>query len=238
MKDNTLIWTDLSSYVPEKSKKFYQAVFDINFYDESWYALAFIENTPSFWIYETPEFFKSINMPHFWMSYIQVDNLEETVQKARELWAIIEIEKDEFYGWNIALIRDPLGAGFTIYDGDKLSIPKKSGNPIISNELQVSNISVVKDFYEWIFNWSIKKVDDWTYDVLSQWKWEKITSISEIDNSIKWKYEYWTVIFAVENLEATSKKILKLWWTLISQEENRAMFTDNSGEAFFYIRQL
>lgn len=234
---NDFIWVDLSSYNPAESAKFYQEMFWWKYFENSQYFIAFSWEKQVSWLYETPDFFKKINMPHFWMWYIQVENVLETVKKARENWWIIEIEKDEFYWWNIALIRDSLWAWFTVYDGQNLSIQKDLKNCYISSELHISDIDKVKGFYEKVFNRKI--VSSWKniYDVLS-FDWKKISQIMEINSFYKWKYEYWVVIFWVENLEESIEKALSLWWKIISMEDSRVLFSDNSDEAFFYIKQI
>ena len=64
-----------------------------------------------------PEKFQSIRMPSFWMSYIHVQNIEETVRVAKANGAIIEVSPEAAPGGGlVALIRDPAGAGFTCYE--------------------------------------------------------------------------------------------------------------------------
>lgn len=238
MKENEFAWVDLSSYNPSASQKFYEELFGWSFYQEGGYKVWFAWNSATSGLYETPDFFKSINMPHFWMGYIKVDDVEAVVEKARALGATIEIEKDAFYDGNIALIRDPLGAGFTVYDGDSLDAKKQKTGHFISNELQISDISKVKDFYEGIFAWDIK--DRWygEFEIYSRSSKKKIASILEVDSATKGKYEYWTVVFWVSDIELASAKVKELWWDIISQEVHRVLCSDNSGEAFFYLQKL
>lgn len=238
MKCNDFIWVDLSSYNPRKTQKFYEDLFAWKFYIEDTYAVWTQRGREVCGLYETLDFFKAIRMPHFWMWYIQVDDVKEVVEKARALGATIEIKQDEFYGGDIALIRDPLWSGFTIYDGSGLGSKNKKEGHFISNELQISDITAVKTFYEGIFDWKIQKKGEGEFDILNKNNGEKIASILELDNSLKGKYEYWTVVFGVVNLEGSIAKIKSLWGELISHEWHRALLTDNSGEAFFYIEQL
>ena len=178
-------------------------------------------------------------MPHFWMSYFQVDDVSQTVAIAKQSGAIIEVKPTDFYDGKIALIRDPQGAGFTVYDGENLNFaagPKKG--TVAYNELHVSNANNVLEFYEKIFNWQFEKANgDKTYhayDATQNW----ITSIKELPNTVKGKYEYWVITFDVEDVAAAVKQVEKWGGAVVAQDGKRVMVTDNSREAFFYLVTL
>ena len=121
MQQNKFIWADLSSYEPEKTKRFYESVFGWNYYDSNNYLTAYNGNVEVVGLYQTPVKFQQMKMPSFWMSYIQVESVSETVEKARELGGIIELVDLENSIGGVALIRDVLGAGFTVYEGEMLN---------------------------------------------------------------------------------------------------------------------
>ena len=236
MKKNTFIWADLSAYEPEKIKPFYEKVFGWKYYGND-YSIAYKNDKEIVGLYQTPLKFQEMKMPSFWMSYIQVNDVKETVAKARNIGAIIELVEESIFG-NVALIRDTSGAGFTVYDGDKLNGKTDSEtNTLIFNELHVSNASIAKEFYENLFNWSFKAVDGFSFDVYENSTNKKVASVYQIDNSIKGKYEYWTCVFGVENLQETISKIKENNGIVISEEENRVLCSDGS-EAFFYIQKV
>ena len=85
MKNNNFIWVDLSCYDPEEAQKFYGSVFDWQYHETSGYAVAYSDSGQVSGLYKTPDKFRKINMPAFWMSYISVLNLEKTIEKAKEL---------------------------------------------------------------------------------------------------------------------------------------------------------
>ena len=71
-------------------------------------------------------------MPSFWMSYIQVDSVEETVRIAEQYDAKVEIKPQPAPGGGVfALIRDPAGAGFTCFEGEDPGGKNHSGNPCL-----------------------------------------------------------------------------------------------------------
>lgn len=232
------IFADLSTYSPQETIPFYENVFGWRFYKEYDYYTAFVGNNPVVGLYETPEKFKQMRMPHFWMTYIQVNNVNITVEKALEMGGIIEMtDKITGYG-KVALIRDPLGAGFTIYEGatQKNTRTNKKPNTLVWNELHVSDKDKVIPFYQSIFNWQVKDKSNGIVEVLNS-KDEHIADILEIPNEMKGKHEYWVSCFGVEDLSDTKSKIIKNGGKLIIDEGYRILFTDNSGQAFFYISE-
>ncbi|MEM6684759.1 MAG: VOC family protein [Bacteroidota bacterium] len=239
MELNNFIYADLSTYSPAKSIAFYKAIFGWNYYGSKDYHVAYVGNTEVAGLYETPQKFKQMRMPHFWMSYIQVNSVAETVQKVKKLGGIVELETDLFFMDKIALIRDPSGAGCTIYEGDNLTNVRTNtkANTLVWNELHVSDVAKVIPFYQGIFDWTIQQVTEDLYQIHNG-NHEYISNIVAVSNEFKGKYEYWICTFAVQNLQATKKRILKNGGTQISAEKHRILCTDNSGEAFFYIQEV
>ncbi|WP_420573874.1 VOC family protein [Kordia sp.] len=239
MKLNNFIYADISTYTPIKTVSFYETVFNWKYYNYDNYYTAYSENTEVAGLYETPLKFKQMRMPHFWMSYIAVNNVEETVQKARELGGIIELQSNINVNDKIALIRDPSGAGFTVYEGDTLQNIRstKTVNTLIWNELHVSEASKVIPFYQGIFNWNINQITDTLYQVFNAKK-EHISDIVEIPNQYKGSYEYWICTFGVKNIETTKQLILENGGTQVAIDADRILFTDHSNEAFFYLKEI
>lgn len=238
MLNSNFIWADLSTYNTASSIQFYSNVFDWEMEDVESYYLAKYRGELQAGIFETPDYLKKIKMPHFWMSYFQVESTEHAVALAKTMGGKIEVDNVQFSNGNIALIRDPQGAGFTIYDGKVLHLPENpSHGSIVETELQISDISNVVPFYSKIFNWRFKKVNDHTYQIKQQQGKSNI-KVREIGNDIKGKYEYWVTTIQVDDLTATTKRILENGGSIVAEEFDRNLMTDNSGEAFFYIREV
>ncbi|MEM9078864.1 MAG: VOC family protein [Bacteroidota bacterium] len=239
MKSNDIIFADLSTYTPKASMAFYEAVFGWKYYLRDAYYTAYVGDRPVSGLYETPEKFKQMRMPSFWMTYIQVTDLESVVDKAKQLGGIIEMNYEMVGFGKVALIRDPQGAGFTLYEGYKLQSTrtKNTKNTLIWNELHVSDVEKVIPFYQGILEWDFKPIEDESYLVINQ-QGNYIADLLQIQNEYKGKYEYWVCTFGVEDLATAKKRILENRGNLISDEGVRMLFTDNSGEAFFYAKQL
>ncbi|MFD2567268.1 VOC family protein [Pseudotenacibaculum haliotis] len=238
MKQNKFIWADLSSYHPEKTKRFYEKIFGWKYYYSYSYYTAYKGTKEVVGLYETPEKFQQMKMPSFWMSYIQVESVSETVEKARALGGIIELVDLENPIGGVALIRDTLGAGFTVYEGSSLhSRTVSEENTLIYNELQVSDVQKVVEFYQELFDWSFDWLDNFSVDVYCNSSEEKVASIHQLDSSIRGKYEYWVCTFGVKDLQKSVDKVKKNNGIIVFNEGNRVMCSDGS-EAFFYIQQV
>ncbi|GAA4278053.1 VOC family protein [Aquimarina mytili] len=239
MLPNNPFFADISTYSPEKTMSFYKHVFGWTYYKSGNYYIAYLGNDEVSGLYKTPEKFKQMRMPHFWMTYIQVTNLDATVDKAKQLGGIIEMNYEISGFGKVALIRDPQGAGFTIYKGSKLKTTrtKNKENTLIWNELHVSDVKNTIPFYKGIFEWEIVQNQDGVYEILNH-KEEHVADILEIQNQYKGKYEYWVCTFGVDSLKNTKNIILRNGGHLVSEENNRILFADNSNEAFFYIKEV
>ncbi|BDD06811.1 VOC family protein [Aureibacter tunicatorum] len=237
-KSNNPIFSDLSTYSPKSTISFYKKVFGWSFYDYHDYYSAYAGTSQVAGLYETPQKFKQMRMPHFWMTYIQVNNVDQTVNIAQSNGGIIELQEEIKEFGKIALIRDIQGAGFTIYEGDKLANArtKNTPNTLIWNELHVSELKPVLAFYASIFNWRFNQTNSYFVEVYNENN-EHIADILEIPNNMKGKYEYWISTFAVKDLKSSSKKIIENGGSLIIDEGKRKLFTDNSHQAFFYISE-
>ncbi|WP_281613403.1 VOC family protein [Flammeovirga sp. SubArs3] len=239
MQPNHFIFADLSTYDPNKSMEFYASIFNWKFKNEYDYQTAYLGNQPVIGLYETPEKFKQLKMPHFWMSYIQVNDVEKTVSLARTLGGIIELEQELDYFGKVALIRDPLGAGFTVYEGNYLmnTRTKAKENTLVWNELHVSDAKKVLPFYQGIFNWQLHKISNDTYHIFDD-KERHIADILEVPNFYKGKYEYWVCTFGVRSLSKVKQQVLDQGGTIIHTEDHRVLVSDDSGEAFFYLKEV
>jgi len=235
MEKGRFIWADLSTYNVSKSLAFYASVFDWKFSDEAGYYLLSNSDAVIAGLYETPPFFKKIKMPHFWMSYFQVPSVSDASKIAASMGGKVELTDIPFYNGNISLIRDPMGAGFTVYDGQDLQIAKDSNNKsILKTELHTSNLEEVMPFYAAVFDWTYEKVDETTVEVLINNQKSNI-QLKQIPNTLKGNYEYWVLTFSILKLEVTKNRLLKEGAQIIIHEENKLLISDDSNEAFFYL---
>ncbi len=102
--------------------------------------------------------------------------------------------------------------------------------------MHVSDSQKAIAFYQDLFSWNFKKLNN-SVEVFCDISEEKISTIRQIDNNVKGKYEYWVCVFGVESLKLSVRKIIENGGLVVSEEENKVLCSDGS-EAFFYIQEV
>lgn len=189
------IWADLSSYRPDVTRPFYIATFGWQFSEAGGYATATCDHASVAGLYQMPKTFIDMGMPSFWMSYIQVDDVATTVDLARANGAKVELGPDTFQnGGQFALIRDPLGAGFTVYQGPNMSDVGTASGTRKSHALFVSDAAQVMEFYETLFGWQFRPLSDDSWQIEGSGS-AKAHLYQVPDAAIRGKEQYWAVMF-------------------------------------------
>ena len=233
-----LIWVDLSTFDLARARRFYGAVLGWEGErDPSGYVTAVADGTPTAGLFVMPEFLQRINMPSFWMSYIAVDDVDATVARARELGATIELEEAGPWG-KVGLIRDPAGAGFTVYQGDVLQADRDRHTPgrWRWSELFVSDLSVVEPFYRQLFGWRITP-DSHDRHHIDTADGRRVGAIQVASNEEKGDKEFWAVSFTVEDLDAAAGRVVAAGGMVETAHDNadgtHLLAYDDQGAAFF-----
>jgi len=203
------VWSDLSAYRPDTAIAFYRSVFGWDFVETAGtdnvpYHIAKMADRECAGLFEMPRMFQEMKLPSFWMSYIQVDEFDTAVDTAGSSGGKIELGPVEFDSASkIALIRDPLGAGFTVYEGSGLTPRPTSPKPgeMAWNALHVSKAEMAIPFYRALFGWSIVEDDkiEGQHHVIGA-NGAPISEIRERGTEDRGGFEYWAVTFAVEDL--------------------------------------
>lgn len=243
--NNTFTWTDLSTFDMDEAKHFYKQCFNWHFENiGNDYTLCNTESHPSAGLYKMPDNFIQMGMPSFWMSYILVEDIFKAVELAERCGGKVELQpQTDQSGGMISLIRDPSGAGFTCYQGKNLD--GRGSNQDLGqmawNELHVSDISLVEDFYKMVFGWTIKpsKEQD-RYEVFTNTD-RPIAGIQVSSNDIKGDKEYWGVYFLVDSLSSSQQVIEKAGGEVIYHHyvgnKKTILAFDSQGAAFYLIEK-
>ncbi|WP_371225749.1 VOC family protein [Roseovarius sp. 2305UL8-3] len=239
MAHGDFIWCDLSAYDPPRAMRFYAGVFGWRWSgaDESGTYLASAGGAPVASLYQMPEKFMQMGMPSFWMSYIAVDDAEAVVEQAKLLGGKVELGPADYPGGGrYALIRDPLGAGFTVLQGEAGSVAGTTPGLRAGHGLFVSDIEAIQPFYEALFGWSFGTVEAGIAQV--HLRGTVLFHCHEIpDPAVRGKEEYWAVLFAqatgLESITAAGGEII----TEMSLPEGDAVLArDPSGAAFVILK--
>lgn len=249
MQRGDFIWCDLSTFNVESTKSFYADLLGWKYDgmtqpDGSPYHIAMAAHGASAGIFEMPEKFQKIGLPSFWMSYIAVDHIEQTIAAARRLGGKVEVGPIPFgEGASIALIRDPLGAGFTVYQGDELG-PPSTGTPpghVAWNALYISDASAVMPFYQALFGWRIE-ADPKLQGVftVSSATGNAIAAIHQLPEEVRGPFQYWGAHFAVPDLQAAKAQIAAGGGEIVSEDADphrpALLARDPDGAAFYLVQ--
>ncbi len=239
---SSFIWTDLSTFDLAEAKRFYAAVLGWEYFAlDDGYLGCFAATDPSAGLYEMPDRFRQIGMPSFWMSYIAVADVVDTVASARAAGAIIEVEPQAAQGGTIALIRDPAGAGFTCYEGDDRAAapePMESGRRVW-HELHISRLEVVQPFYEVVFGWRVRPTSERDrYEFVSA-DGAVVAGVRVTPNEFKGDKEYWGVYFGVRDLDQAEAHIAAAGGTSVVRHDVGArtglLAMDSQGAALHLL---
>ena len=233
---NDFIWTDLSTFDLEAAKRFYTRALGWSYEDDGQgYHSAYVASGEVAGVYSMPEFFRKIKMPSFWMSYIRVADIDRTVELAKSLGGKIELQEDNALG-RIALIRDPLGAGFTCIQTDTLK-PTRGDAPgqCCWNELVISDLDKAQAFYAGLFGWSFESGGDDQHLIRSS-EGQAVGSIQVASNEIKGEKEYWAVSFAVADLASAEQAVAaaggRVVYSYANAMREHLIVHDDQGAAF------
>ncbi|MEL7450308.1 MAG: VOC family protein [Pseudomonadota bacterium] len=242
---NPFVWADLSTFDLSGAKHFYRECFGWRYHEQdAGYVLAGADPyAPVAGLYTMPEKFQAIGMPSFWMSYIQVDDIDATVSKAEQHGARIEVRPEPSpSGGLVALIRDPSGAGFTCFQGESgASRPKAAAGARVWHELHVSDLTLVGAFYREVFGWAIQPAAHADrYELFGADDSTPIAGIQVTSNELKGDKEYWGVYFALDDLRAAGSRVEQLGGRIVAEQPvggRAALLVVDSQDAAFYLVQ-
>lgn len=228
----TFTWCDLSTFRPSITKPFYSRLFGWQFDGASDYDYASIGGAEVAAVFQMPDKLREIGMPSFWMSYVSVPDVAAAVGVARGSGGRIELERSDH-----ALIRDPLGAGFTVYQGPRSGTQAGSGGRA-GHAYMCADIAAVAPFYKALFGWEFEAMDGSVWQVRSQ-DGEQICFAYQLPDAVRGKEQYWAVLFNVANLASATETALSAGAThhvsTELQEGPVSLIHDPDGAAFFLI---
>lgn len=199
IETGTLVWCDLSAYRPDVARRFYSELFGWTWSGGD-YDFASAGDAVVAAVFEMPPKLKGIGMPSFWMSYVSVSDVAESVATARANGGKIELEAADH-----ALIRDPLGAGFTVHSelGETAPVSNTPGRRH-GHGYFCSDLSAVTGFYDALFGWSFEETKH-GYSEIRTRQGKVIASAQELPDDLRGKEQYWALQFSVAGLDQAER---------------------------------
>ena len=241
---NPFVWTDLSSFDVAEARRFYGALFGWSYQDGEGADGAPYSFARSGWqaragIFEMPEKLQALNLPSFWMSYIRVDSVEDAVDTARGFAdAIIEVPPTAFDAQRrIALIRDPSGAGFTVYEGPDLGARAETHGGHSWNVHHSGNAAAIEAFYAALFDWRFADQGQGVFEIRDA-EGAAIAHAEQVEDALRGGFQYWMPVFAVEDIDVAERVAQQAGGEVSHRfEDGRVMLRDGQG-ASLLIRAI
>ncbi|MEO0465274.1 MAG: VOC family protein [Pseudomonadota bacterium] len=246
MAHGEFVWSNLSSFRPEVTKRFYRKLFGWSYNEmrqpDGWpYHVAKAGDHEAASIFEMPRQFQDMRLASYWMPYIIVDNLDTACETAIKLGGKVELGP---LAWNsqnqIVLLRDPLGAGFTIHQGNGFSPDPHEGWPGHRAwcSLVVSDAEEVAPFYRQLFDWDVRR-DSTGFSVRTRdGKW--VADITSLKDEMRGPFQFWGVYFAVHNVKKAARLAERQGGEILYEETTPSgpitLIGDPDGAAFFLIQ--
>ena len=202
MSHHRFVWTDLSTFDLSAARRDYAALFGWGFEGDDGYDFAMSDTTPVAAVFPMPDRLAAINMPSFWMSYIHVPDVAAAVARARgHPDVIVEIAPTEFgEAARIALIRDPSGAGVTLYEGPDITPPPGPGR-VMARYHHLPDVMQIRDFYADLFGWQFVRQPagpwgaGWPVWQIRHAEGDVIAHAEEVPETVRGPFRYWMPCF-------------------------------------------
>ncbi len=250
-KPGTFCWVELGTSSGEAAKNFYTQLFGWTYIDnpmgpDGVYTILQVNGKDVAALYELMPDVKAQGIPPHWMSYVLVENADETTEKARAAGGTILKEPfDVFTLGRMAVIQDPTGAVFSLWQAKEhrgagaFNVP----NTLCWNELMTTDTRKAGDFYATVFGWGRDVQNfgpmEYTMFINSDRPNGGMLQITPEMGPIP---PNWAVYFAVDDCDAKAQKASELGATVCAPPTDIpgigrfSMLTDPQGAAFAIIK--
>lgn len=160
----TFCWIELSTTDQNAAKQFYATLFgwtinDVPMGPDSYYTMFQLNGKDVAAACEQQEEQISQSIPPNWLSYIAVENADDTAKAITAAGGSLMMEPfDVFDVGRMTVAQDPTGATFAIWQsGTHIGVRvKNEQNTMCWQELATSDVEAAKKFYSTVFGWDPK----------------------------------------------------------------------------------
>lgn len=224
-KPNTFCWPELATSDASGAKKFYADILGWNFHDDEVapgmvYTMCLKDDKAAGALFPLNAEMKSQGAAPNWLSYVSVESVDETTNKAKKLGAkVVREPMDVMDVGRMAELQDPTGAVFALWE------PKKHiGAQVVNehgaltwNELQTPDVDRAGKFYTELFGWGADTQDMGSFTYTSYKNGDRPAGgMMPIDQQTMGDVPpNWGVYFAVDQCDKTVEKAKKIGATVI-----------------------
>jgi predicted enzyme related to lactoylglutathione lyase len=208
----TFCWADLATSDTEQAKAFYAQLFgwqptDVPAGDAGTYTMFAQNGKDVCALYALSEDMIEQGVVPHWQSYVSVDNVDESVQKAAALGGtIVAPAFDVMEVGRMALVRDPTGATFALWQpmGHIGAQLVNEPNTLCWNELQTNDLDAASEFYAALFGWTAKITEGVLASAYTEFLNGERAAAGMLEIQPEWGEvpPNWAVYFAVTDCDA------------------------------------
>lgn len=216
---HSIIWRELHANKVEQPKQFYQQLLGWRFKVEKAMNFAWGEGAGEYFLIEASGeihggFAQVGDAGAYWLSYVQVDDVEAAVRHAEKLGATIVKAPFDVPGVGVnAVIADPVGALIGV-SAPSYSSPPPAGVFVCDHLLTDDHVGA-KSFYKELFGWAFSEGE----------------SVSISDQALDGASSLWAPVLAVSHLDDTIASASDLG-SVIQRLDGYALVVEPSGAVF------
>jgi predicted enzyme related to lactoylglutathione lyase len=157
-------WVELGTTNAKGAKAFYGGLFgwhpnDMPLGPDQFYTMLQVDGKEIGALYELDESMRRIGIPPHWLEYIAVASADDAAARVKALGGTVNKEPfDVFDAGRMAIIQDPAGAVFAIWQANRHIGARITGEPstLCWSELITKDTAKSVEFYTKLFGWSVK----------------------------------------------------------------------------------
>ena len=211
-------WADLGSPDAAASRRFYSELLQVDAMDladgpDAIYTTLNKNGRLCFAIYQMPEeMSQALGGRAFWQSYFTVENADESAARIKELGGTLAQEPfDVFDAGRVVVAQDPTGAVFALWQPKNEIGAQVFAEPgaMSWNELYTNDPAAASAFYGSLFGWQVSTgpmadgTGEYTAFLLDG---QPAAGMMEIQKAWGEFPPYWSIYFAVEDLDAARER--------------------------------
>jgi len=212
-------WIELGTTDQNGAKQFYQSLFgwtpnDMPMGPDGVYTIFRINGRDCAAGYTLTAEERAQHLPPHWNLYIAVENADSAANKAAQLGGkVLAPAFDVFEAGRMAVIQDPTGAVFIVWQGNKNPGIGVVGEPgaLCWADLSTSGPDRAKQFYSGLFGWQVEAAEKDPSGYLHIKNGEKfIGGIPPAQHRDPKSPPHWLIYFAVADVDASAAKATEM----------------------------